>query len=240
MRGSAQVQGARAGSGLVDGAVGAITRHIREHGLGPGDRLPSEAALSQDLGVSRTVVREAFRSLAAVRVIDLGAGRRATVSPIDAGAMAAVIEHGVGTDQITIPQVYDLRRTIEARVAALAALRRSDAEAKAIAGLAAGMRGLLDDPPALMERDISFHGALAEASRNPAFALIVGAFAGVTRQTWPVGWRSRTDAAGRGRMVAGHEAIAGAVRAGDPEAAAAAMNAHFDESVRALLTAGLA
>lgn len=231
---------APAGTGLVDGAVGAITRHIREQRLSPGDRLPSEAALARELSVSRTVVREAFRALEAVRVITLGAGRRATVSPIDARAVAAVIEHGVTTDQVTLPQVYDVRRTIEARVAALAALRRSDAEAASLVDLARGMRALVEDPPALMERDIAFHGALAEASRNPAFALIVEAFAGVTRRTWPLGWRSRTDAAGRERMLAGHAAIAAAVAGGRPDRAAQAMNAHFDESVQALLQAGLA
>jgi GntR family transcriptional regulator, transcriptional repressor for pyruvate dehydrogenase complex len=47
--------------GLVNDAIGAISKHIRENDLMPGDRLPSEASMSKELNLSRTVVLEAFR-----------------------------------------------------------------------------------------------------------------------------------------------------------------------------------
>jgi DNA-binding FadR family transcriptional regulator len=235
-----EASGAAAGSGgLVGEAIGAITRHIRENDLAPGDRLPSEAALSRELSVSRTVVREAYRSLAAMRIIEIANGRRATVAEIDHGAMSLMIEHGVLTQQISIQQVYDVRRTIESRIAALAALRRTDAEAAAIMGHARDMRAAMHVPDALMEHDLAFHTALAVACRNPVFALIVGAFQGITRQTWSIGWRSRVTEADCDRMVTNHEEIAAAVLAGDPTQAVAAMGAHFDESVKALVAAGM-
>ena len=53
----------------VSDVIGALTRHIRTQELGPGDRLPSEADLARQLSVSRAVVREAFQSLAALRLI---------------------------------------------------------------------------------------------------------------------------------------------------------------------------
>jgi GntR family transcriptional regulator, transcriptional repressor for pyruvate dehydrogenase complex len=227
------------GSGLVGDAIGAITRHIRAHDLMPGDRLPSEASLSKELNVSRTVVREAFRSLAAMRIIELNTGRRATVTQLDHGAMSLMIEHGVHTDQINVQQIYDVRRTIETRIVTLAAIRRSDAEAAEVLALAGAMRENATIPDRLMEHDLAFHMALARASRNPVFALIVGAFQGITRQTWPIGWKSRTSDAARETMIATHEDIAAAVTAGDPQKAVAAMAVHFDESVRALLGAGL-
>ncbi len=225
--------------GLVGDAIGAISRHIREHDLMPGDRLPSEALLSKELNVSRTVVREAFRSLAAMRIIELATGKRATVAQIDHGAMSLMIEHGVHTDQINIQQIYDVRRTIETRIVTLAAIRRTDLEATEILALATAMRADHGDPARLMEHDLAFHLALARASRNPVYALIVGAFQGITRQTWPIGWKSRTTQATRDLMVATHIDIARAVAASDPQTAAAAMSQHFDESVRALLTAGM-
>ncbi|MFO1174514.1 MAG: FadR/GntR family transcriptional regulator [Paracoccaceae bacterium] len=225
--------------GLVGNAVGAITRIIREQDLMPGDRLPSEAALAKELQVSRTVVREAFRSLAAMRIIELATGKRATVSQIDHGAMSLVIEHGVHTDQISIQQIYDVRRTMETRIVTLATLRRSDQEAKEILAEARAMRASINDPESLMRHDLAFHMALARASRNPVFGLIVGAFQGITSQTWPIGWKSRTTPEAREAMIANHEKIAEAVVAGDPEQAVAAMALHFDESVRALVSAGL-
>lgn len=225
--------------GRVGDAVSAITRHIRENDLMPGDRLPSEAILSKELNVSRNVVREAFRSLAAMRIIELATGKRATVAQIDHGAMSLMIEHGVHTDQINIQQIYDVRRTIETRIVTLASIRRSDAEAAEILALAAAMQACVDDSARLMEHDLSFHMVLARASRNPVYALIVGAFQGITRQTWPIGWKSRATQSSRDLMVATHVDIARAVAAGDPQLAVASMSLHFDESVRALLTAGM-
>ena len=111
--------GTEAGLGRVGDAVGAITRHIRETNLMPGDRLPSEMTLSRELNVSRSVVREAFRSLAAMRIIELGAGRRATVAALDHGPMSLIIEHGVLTQQINVQQIYDVRRTIATQVLTL-------------------------------------------------------------------------------------------------------------------------
>jgi DNA-binding FadR family transcriptional regulator len=226
-------------SGLVRNVIGTISRHIREKGLMPGDRLPSEAILSKDLNVSRTVVREAFQSLAAMRIIELATGKRATVAQIDHGAMSLMIEHGVHTDQINIQQIYDVRRTIETRIVTLAAIRRSDAEAAEILALAAQMQASVEDPAALMEHDLAFHSALSRASRNPVYSLLIGAFQGITRQTWPVGWKSRPTQASRDLMVATHVDIARSVAASDPQQAMAGMSLHFDESVRALLTAGL-
>lgn len=226
--------------GLVSSVIGAITRLIRDEDLMPGDRLPSEAQLSKDLSVSRTVVREAMRSLEAMQIVDLATGKRATVAHISPSAMSLMIEHGVHTDQISIQQIYDVRRTIETRIVTLAAIRRTEAEATAILDHAHEMRRVSADPDRLMEADLAFHLALARASRNPVFELIVGAFQGITRQTWPMGWKSRTTAEARETMVATHEEIARAVAEGDPVAANAAMAIHFDESVRALLSAGMA
>lgn len=224
---------------FVGGAVAAIARLIREQDLKPGDRLPAEAVLSKDLQVSRTVVREALRSLAALRLVELGAGKRPTVARLNDDAFGLMIEHGVVIDQIDIQQIYDARRTIEARTAALAALRRTEVEANAIIAHAEAMATDFHLPEKVMEHDIAFHLAIARASRNPVFALILGAFQNVTRETWPIGWRSRSSDADRQAMNTLHREIGQAILTGDPSAATSAMNQHFDVSLKALVTAGL-
>jgi GntR family transcriptional repressor for pyruvate dehydrogenase complex len=224
---------------LVSATIGAITRLIRDEDLMPGDQLPSEAVLAKRFQISRTTVREAFRSLATMRIIELATGKRATISPIDHGAMSLIIEHGVHTDQINIQQIYDVRRCIESRIVALAALRRSEQEADEIRREASAMRASMADPEQLLRHDLAFHMALAHAAKNPVFTLIVGAFQGITAQTWPIGWRSRTSAAARDAMIATHERIGAAITAGDPEEAVREMALHFDDSIRALISAGL-
>lgn len=227
-------------SGLVSSTIGAITRHIRENELAPGAKLPSELSLSQQLGVSRTVVREAFRSLSAMRLIDVSAGKRATVATLDHGAMSLMFEHGIHTEQINIQQIYDVRRTIEVRTVTLAALRRTDAEALTILDHANNMERDFGDNDKVMEHDLAFHLAVARASKNPVFELILGAFQNVTRQTWPIGWKSRTSDAQRHAAGGLHIAIGQAIAAGDPQTASTLMARHFDESVHALLAAGIA
>ena len=225
---------------LVGSTIGEITRHIRTHDLGPGDRLPSEAAFARQFSVSRTVVREALRSLAAMRLVELSAGRRATVAKLDYGAISPMIEHGVHTEQISVQQIYDVRRTIEMRTATLAALRRTDEEAERIRFHAHAMREQFGNLDEIMEHDLAFHVEIAKAAKNPVFSLIVGAFDGVTRQTWPIGWRSRTSDAQQLAVIGIHIDLADAIAAGDPEAARDLMARHFDESVKALLSAGIA
>jgi GntR family transcriptional repressor for pyruvate dehydrogenase complex len=225
--------------GLALQVIAALNRYIRDNRLGPGDPLPSESAFALQLGVSRAVVREAFRSMAMLRLIDIGNGRRPRVSVIDRSVLGMVLDHAVHTDQTSIQQIYDVRRTIELRTAALAALRREPAEAERIGALAAAMRADFAEAAKVMEHDIAFHEAIASASRNPLFAVLVGAFQVITRQTWPIGWNSRSTDALRMASVEGHEAIARAIAASDPRAAEAAMAEHFDASVMALLAAGI-
>jgi len=228
-----------AAEGRVETAIRAINLRIRRDRLRVGDPIPSESDLAAGLGVSRTVVREALRALSALGIVDLGNGRRARVGTIDQDVLGLVLDHAVHTDQASIQQIYDVRRTIEMRTVALAALRRLDVEAQEIAGHAAAMRRNVARPEQAMEHDIAFHAAIALASRNPLFALIVGSFGVVTRQTWRIGWNSRRTDDQRLASVACHERIAAAIRERDASAAEAAMAVHFDDSVKALLAAGV-
>ena len=225
--------------GLVGRIVRAVNDRIKSERLRVGDPVPSEMAFASELGVSRTVVREAFRALATLGVLQLVNGRRARVGATDAGVLGLVLDHAVHTDRVSIQQIYDVRRTIEVRTAALAALRRTDKEAAAIRGHAAAMRAAFRRPPEAMEHDIAFHTAIAGASRNPLFALIVGSFEVITRQTWRIGWDSRATDAERMANVECHERIAAAIAAREPRTAEAAMAEHFDNSVKALLSAGV-
>ena len=224
---------------LSDRLAALLRGRLEAGGLRPGDRLPTEIELARLHGVSRTVVREALRALATLGVIDLGNGRRARVGAIDKDVLGLVLDHAVHTDQATIQQIYDVRRTIEMRTVALAALRRLDSEAKAIRAHATAMRAAFSHPNEVMEHDIAFHSAIAVASRNPLFALIVGSFSVVTRQTWRIGWESRPTVAERLANLECHARIAAAIDAREPRVAEAAMAEHFDNSVRALLSAGV-
>jgi GntR family transcriptional regulator, transcriptional repressor for pyruvate dehydrogenase complex len=226
-------------SSLVDRVMAEVSRHIRENGLAVGAVLPSEAEFSARLGVSRAVAREGFRGLSALKLIDIGNGRRARVAAADESVTSMLIEHAVHTKQINIQQILDVRRSIELRTVVLAALRRTEREASDIAAIAAEMLKRFGEPSQVMELDMSFHEAIARASRNPLFVLLVGSFRVITHETWAIGWASRPSDDARRESVGGHSVIASAIQDRNPQVAEKAMADHFDLTVKALLNAGV-
>ena len=81
-------------------------------------------------------------------LIDVGNGRRARVAAIDGSVMATSLDHAVATAQISMVQIWDVRRTLELRTAELAAIERSDDEARTIVALAEAMEaaGVVSQP----------------------------------------------------------------------------------------------
>ena len=225
--------------GLVGRTVNAIVDDIRANGLRKGDLLPSENALATKLHVSRIVVREANRYLAALGIVEIVNGRAPRVSVPDEHVVGMLFDHVVYTRHVTVQQVLAVRRPLEVRAAALAAMRRTPEQAEQIVDHAAGMRAASKDPASMSEHDIALHAAIADATQNPLLAVMIKAFAPVTRQTWPVGWKSRAEPEEQSAMIACHEAIAEAILKQDVAAARAAMSAHFDDTVRALVAAGV-
>ena len=130
---------------LVTQAIDAVKAHIRVAGMRVGDTLPGEGYFAEQLGVSRAVMREAFGALAALKVIDVANGRRAKVGALDGSVIAASLDHGLSTEQIKVADVWDVRRTIEMRTAALAARNATAVQAARIVALADAMGA--DDQP---------------------------------------------------------------------------------------------
>lgn len=227
------------GESLVQRAMDAVTRHIREQNLRVGDTLPGEAYFAGALGVSRAVMREAFGALAALRMIDVANGRKARVGAMDGAVMAASLDHAVSTAQVSVPEIWDVRRTIELRTAELAALNRTDEEAARIVALAEAIAAEADDLETRTRHDIAFHEAIAAASHNALFVQIVASFGPLMKVAVPTAWRTRTAQEQKQLMIDRHLAIAAAITDRDAAAACAAMSDHFDASIGDLLKGGV-
>lgn len=225
------------GGSLVSQATQAVRDHIRAHDLKVGDTLPGEAHFAETVGVSRAVIREAFGALAALKLIDVGNGRRAKVSAIDGSVMATSLDHAVATEQISIPDVWEVRRTIEVRTAALAATARTDAEAEEIMAIAQAMAEIGHHHGDVTDHDIALHDAIARASHNALYVQIVNSFGPMMELAVPAAWKTRTAEEQRIDILGHHIALAKAILDRDPAAAEKAMARHFDASVGAQLAA---
>ncbi|WP_161470974.1 FadR/GntR family transcriptional regulator [Tropicimonas marinistellae] len=217
-----------------------VRKFIHDNKLSAGDVLPSENAIATQLGVSRTVAREALRGLAALRILEVGNGRRARVAGPTAEALSVILDHTVYTKQLSVAQIQDVRRTLEMRTVSLAALHRSDDDARQLLETCAKMMEAVEhDSTAVMEQDILFHEIIARASGNPLYSILVDSFRIITRQTWDIGWRARATLENRVENIKCHERIATAIMAQEAVRAEAAMSEHFDSSFMVLLRAGV-
>jgi GntR family transcriptional regulator, transcriptional repressor for pyruvate dehydrogenase complex len=225
------------GGSLVQAAMNAVTGYIKDHKLRVGDTLPGEGYFAETLDVSRAVMREAFGGLAALKLIDVGNGRKPRVGKLDGSVISTSLQHAISTAQITVPDIWEVRRTIEQRTAALAASARTDEQAARIVALAEAMAADKDDLEKRTTHDIAFHNLIAEASHNLLFIQIVASFAPLMEIAIPTAWRTRAAKSQKQVMIDRHRAVARAILNRDPEAAAAAMALHFDDAVGDLLKA---
>ena len=215
-----------------------VARHLMERitreQLRPGDQVPSEVQIGRELAVSRGCVREAYRSLGALGIIEIGSGRRPRLRAMDSTVVTQVFGYALNTAQVSVQQVMETRRAIEMQSAQLAASRATDAQLQRLRELVGEMRAALGDHGRRIAADMALHKMLAEASHNPLNALLLDALRDPLEQSLFVDLGQRRSEAELVRIVDAHETIVERVCARDAVGAGAAMSVHFDMSVNIL------
>lgn len=220
------------GGSLVRQVIRAVANYMRDQGLRPGDTLPGEKYFADKLGVSRAVMREAFGALGALQIINIARGRKPKVSPVDGSLFATSIVHGFNTSQISIIDVWEVRKTVEIRSTELAACHRTEQELKELQNIVDAIALNLDDLDRVSALNAEFHFTIARASQNVLFAQILASFAPITRIATREAWRNNTTKALRQAQLTRHRAIVRAIARRDSDAAAEAMRKLFDDAIR--------
>lgn len=219
---------------LVAQVIGHLRKEIVSGSYAAGMSLPSEGDLAESLAVSRTVIREAMRSLRSQGLIVMSQGARPRVAEVDVGPTIESLELLLQRSRTTLLQLTEVRRPLESAIAGLAAERASDAQ---VVDLQAAIDDL-ERATGLKDRvdaDIRFHELLAEATGNPVFSVLLKTLGGLLVES-----RRRTiKAAGPEPAIVGHREILAAVERHDPRAAEAAMRRHLNWAEQDL-TAGAA
>ena len=140
----------------------------------PGDALPSEADLSTDLQVSRTVVREALKGLAAKGLIRSRPRVGSVVQPGHAWERldSDILAWSTQGEQfkVFLNQLTEARRIIEPDAARFAATRATPEELRQISATFSAMENAVSDPSAFLAHDLAFHEAIIQASHNDLLA----------------------------------------------------------------------
>lgn len=206
---------------------------ILKNQLHPGDRLPAVQELADQFGVSRTVIREAIGALAAKGLLEVRHGSRTTVRSPSAEAvqqsMALYLRAGQAElDQAKVDQV---RRVLEVEIAGIAAEQRTEEDLANLATLLDEMTTIVHDTAELPTRrdhfvvnDVKFHAALAQATHNELFVLLLNAIADLMLKVRHLAFSVPGSI---DHAVAAHRAIFEKVRAGNPEGARQSMRLHL-------------
>lgn len=234
---TAQFSPVSSGARLSDQVAQQLATEIRTGRFAPGAKLPAEARLVEQFGVSRTVVREAVSRLKSLGLVD---SRQGSGVYVNAGAPFAPLNFDVrqtGSKEAVI-QMVEVRRALEAEVAALAAQRRTAADIRRIRQAVKALDQAVQAGGNGVDEDVKFHRAIADAARNPFLLSTLEYLAqflhGATRVTRANEAR-RADFADQVRNE--HEAIVAAIVAGDTSKARQAAGRHMNNAIRRIESA---
>jgi GntR family transcriptional regulator, transcriptional repressor for pyruvate dehydrogenase complex len=208
-----------------------VAKAIVEHffiarALSPGDRLPSERALAESLGVGRGIVREALKSLGLLGLVEVRLGDGTYLSNPNDELLTRVIEWGLLLGERRVTDLVEARAIVEVDTARLAALRRSADDVSDLEALMTRMKNATNAHD-YVDADIDFHLRIAQASGNSVLADLVSSIQSLLRV-----WIGRVIGAS-GDWTATtreHEAVFRALRKGDSAEAERAMATHMERA----------
>jgi len=193
--------------------------------LRAGDILPSERELGEQFGVSRTVIREAIRTLATRGVVEVQSGRGVRVIAPDASSVTEAMSLLLrGEGAIEFAEVHEVRMMLEIHIAAKAAERSTAEDHEELRELMTDWEDAGDDVAAASRLDVDFHRAIAKCARNPLYLVLLDSIAGALLEN-----RRATLALehSHAKVRREHQAILDGIERHDAKGAARAMQDHL-------------
>jgi DNA-binding GntR family transcriptional regulator len=208
----------RSGNSFSDRVERALRDRILHGVVAPGDRL-NEVEIAGELGVSRGPIREALQRLASDGLVELQAHRGAFVRRLGPAE---------------VRDLFEVRLALETTVARLAAERATDAQLADLDALVRAGSGPTGHADVRFQGARDLHARLADVTGNAA---LIAHLTLVNQELRLLRTRSGEVPARVEHAVAEHAEIVAAVRAGDADGAAAAMEAHLRSALAHVLSA---
>jgi GntR family transcriptional repressor for pyruvate dehydrogenase complex len=218
---------------LALGVVEGLAERIRSGRVQTGEKLPTEAAIMGEFGVSRTVVREAISRLQASGLVETrhGIGTFSLGANETPGFRITAEDMGTLKDVIA---VLELRIGVETEAAALAAKRRTDANLQQMRLALDAVAESVEQGRDAVGADFQFHLEVARATQNTHFTEMMTTLGSTiiprARLVGEAAIDAQAHQAYLRRVNAEHESILDAIASGDSEGARAAMRTHLANS----------
>ncbi|BDO42983.1 FCD domain-containing protein [Cellulomonas sp. NTE-D12] len=212
--------------------VEALVNVIVSGEVAPGESLPPELPLSQQFGVSRTVLRESVKRLEEKGMVKVGQGRGTVVQPtrswnmMDRMVLNALIAHDESLG--VLDELSVVRAQLEAVMAGETAAVRTEEDLARLRQVVETMRGSLDDYSVFGAADVEFHETVMAISGNRLAESIARVLFERARES--ARYRGTTPHSFHEQTLREHEAVFATIEAGARDAAAEAMHSHIIEA----------
>jgi GntR family transcriptional regulator, transcriptional repressor for pyruvate dehydrogenase complex len=215
-------------NGLSRSPSSAVTYRLLDLLLGesmrPGDRLPGERALVEELGVGRSAVREAISALEVLGIVETRAGSGTYLRSGTSELLPSTLSWSLLMDQERTAELSVVRSALERSAAQLAALTATDEQKAELTRLVQEQREAANDPEGYVAADVSFHRVLARIGGNGLLDELLATTRTLLRVWFDRAVDNREDI---DRAIEEHDLIARAITGGDAAAAGEAMEAHM-------------
>ena len=205
---------------LSEEVVDQITDLILSEHLQPGDRLPPEQRLAEELGVSRSVVREAIKGLEQKELVEIKQGSGTFVRSPSAEKVSDSFSLFLRTRVARHFQLMEVRGILEVEIAGLLAERATEQDLENLGRSVAQMWEVLDSPEEYVQQDVAFHMALYAAMKNEVLLTIMQPITELLSEAMSITFEAPGSAES---SLRGHEKLLQRIRAGDREGARRAM-----------------
>lgn len=218
------------GARLSDRVAQTMLAEIDAGHLPTGHKLPTEAGLAQQFKVSRTVIREAVARLKSLGRVSSRQGSGIYVQ--EAGIPPLNFEGRDADSLEAVVQMVELRRALEAEIAALAAVRRTGAELRRMQQALVALDKAVQAGGDGVQQDLDFHRRMADAAHNPFLLSTLQYLSHFLTDATRI---TRANEARRDDFVSQvrqeHALIVKAIQARDPIAAKQAASGHMDNAI---------
>jgi len=210
---------------LTDEAIDKIKQMILSGRVRPGEKLPREADLAAELGLSRNSLREAVKALSLINVLDVRQGDGTYATSLAPSLLLEALSFIVDFHRDdTVLEFLEVRRILEPDATGLAALRMSPEGRRELGELleAAEVDSPIED---FVAADLEFHRKIALGAGNSVLASLIDNMSVPTRRARL--WRGVTEPGAQQRTLAEHTAIYHAIISRDAELARSSAIVHI-------------
>ena len=207
---------------------------MRQGQLKPGDRLPPERDLCERFGVSRVTVREALRMLESSGLVEIRVGARggAFVTAPSSDRVGEGLADLLTLSVISAADVTEVRMMLEAGIVPLVCERATEEDLADLDEICRRSEAALASGDYTMTMSLEFHIRVAQATHNPAIAVLVESFSGPILMSLQQAHEAAPEMGERGTRE--HEEFIAAVRRRDVDTASRIMREHLERTAHRL------